>query len=293
MRLLRLLAVVGLLGVTLGACARPPSSDHASGPAARRDAMITASTARMIPARYEQAMPAAIFNHSTLAGRTLAVASTSDIILRPGEVVLTFDDGPRPGKTMAILDALDARGVKATFLMLGSAAKAHPELARTVALRGHTVGSHTFDHVDLSKVSRQEAMDEVARGEEAVARALEGAGQGLSPFFRFPYLAQSGFLRTSLQQSDMIILDVDIDSKDYYKESAAAVSARTLAALDARGSGVILFHDIHQRTVDMLPDFLVELEARGYSVVRLVPREPGVFGRSVITAEAENLRGAY
>ena len=293
MRLLRLLAVVGLLGFALGGCARPSSSDHASGPAARRDAMITASTAHVAPVRFDQPMPAAIFKHSTLAGRTLEVASTADIILRPGEVVLTFDDGPRAGKTPAILDALDERGVKATFLMLGSAAKAHPQLARAVAHRGHTVGSHTFDHVDLNKLSRQAAMDEIARGEDAVAKALDGAGQGLSPFFRFPYLAQSGFLRTSLQQGEMVILDVDIDSKDYYKESASAVAARTLAALEARGSGIILFHDIHQRTVDMLPDFLAELEARGYSVVRLVPRDPGVFGRSLITADAENLRGGY
>ena len=87
----------------------------------------------------------------------------------------------------------------------------------------------------------------------------------------------------------MVVLDVDIDSKDYYKDSAAVVTARTLERLDARGSGIILFHDIHQRTVDMLPGFLAELEARGYSVVRLVPKAPGVFGRSVITAEANGL----
>ena len=55
----------------------------------------------------------------------------------------------------------------------------------------------------------------------------------------------------------------------------------------ARGSGIILFHDIHQRTVDMLPLFLEELKARGYSVVRLAPKNDSVFGRSVITAQAQ------
>ena len=232
-------------------------------------------------------MPQRIFNASSLAGRTLEVATTADIILRPGEVILTFDDGPRPGKTPLILDALDRYGVKATFLMLGSAAEAHPALAQLVARRGHTVGSHTYDHVNLTGLSRQAALDEIARGEAAVADAL--GNEQLAPFFRFPYLSQTGYLRTSLLQGDMVVLDVDIDSKDYYKDSAAVVTARTLERLDARGSGIILFHDIHQRTVDMLPGFLAELEARGYSVVRLVPKAPGLFGRSVITAEANGL----
>jgi hypothetical protein len=71
------------------------------------------------------------------------------------------------------------------------------------------------------------------------------------------------------------VLDVDIDSKDYYSDSAKTVLARTLARLDARGSGVVLFHDIHARTIAMLPDFLAALDERGYSVVRLKAREQG------------------
>lgn len=232
-------------------------------------------------------MPSRIFGSNRLAGRTLEVASTADIILRPGEVILTFDDGPRAGKTPAILDTLDQFGVKATFLMLGSAAKANPDLAQLVARRGHTVGSHTYDHVNLSGLSRQAALNEIARGETAVAEAL--GQEDMSPFFRFPYLSQTGYLRTTLLQGDMVVLDVDIDSKDYYKDSADVVTQRTLDRLDARGSGIVLFHDIHQRTVEVLPGFLAELEARGYSVVRLVPKSPGIFGRSVITAEAANL----
>ncbi|MBU1304534.1 MAG: polysaccharide deacetylase family protein [Alphaproteobacteria bacterium] len=238
-------------------------------------------------------MPERIFASGRLGGRTLAVASTADIILRPGEVVLTFDDGPRPGKTGEILATLDQFGVKATFLMLGSAAQAHPDLAQQVALHGNTVGSHTFSHVDLSKLDRQAAVDEIAKGERAVSRALAGAGQTLSPFFRFPYLAQTGFLRTNLLQGNVVVLDVDIDSKDYYSDSAATVTARTLARLDSRGSGVILFHDIHQRTVDLLPTFLAELQSRGYSVVRLVPKDNSIFGRDIITADAPDLRGGY
>lgn len=287
-RLLGALCVTGIVASALAGCAKPPKqTDLISQPIPTVE--TTASVSAYLPAdiRLEQAMPPRIFAASNIAGRVLTVAATTDIILNPGEVIITFDDGPRPGKTPAILDTLDQFGVKATFLMLGASAQAHPEIARMVAKRGHSVGSHTFEHVDLTTLSRQAAYAEITRGEQAVSDALRGAGNGLAPFFRFPYLAQDGFLRTDLMGGDMVVLDVDIDSKDYYKDTPAVVAQRTLDRLDARGSGVILFHDIHQRTVDMLPEFLSELAARGYSVVHLEPSKPGVFGRPVITADRE------
>jgi peptidoglycan/xylan/chitin deacetylase (PgdA/CDA1 family) len=279
------LVVTGLLGATLTGCAKPPKQTELMAQAV---APIQASAATAyLPAsvRLYQVPPHRAFAATGIAGRTLAVATTTDIILNPGEVVITFDDGPRPGKTPAILDTLDQFGVKATFLMLGTSAAANPDIARLVAERGHSVGSHTYDHVDLTKLSRQAAFEEIARGERAVADALQGTGVGAAPFFRFPYLAQDGFLRAGLLGGDMVVLDVDIDSKDYYKDTPQVVAQRTLDRLEARGSGVILFHDIHQRTVDMLPEFLEEIAARGYSVVHLVPQQPGLFGRPVITAD--------
>lgn len=280
-----------IAGVTLAGCAKPPVPQAISRPHTATQALITNSILPASQPITQQPMPQRIFSAGHLGGRTLAVASAADIVLRPGEVVLTFDDGPRPGRTNTILATLDDFGVKATFLMLGSAAQANPRLAQQVAASGHTVGSHTFGHVDLGNLSRQAALDEIAKGERAVQLALAGGGQVLSPFFRFPYLSQTGFLRTNLTQGSMVVLDVDIDSKDYYKDSPEAISARTLERLDARGSGIVLFHDIHQRTVDTLPVFLAELEERGYSVVRLVPKDNSVFGRDLITAEAPELRG--
>lgn len=280
-----------IAGVTLAGCAKPPVPQAISRPHAPTHSLITNSILPASQPITQQPMPQRIFSAGHLGGRTLAVASAADIVLRPGELVLTFDDGPRPGKTNTILATLDDFGVKATFLMLGSAAQANPRLAQQVAASGHTVGSHTFGHVDLGNLSRQAALDEIAKGERAVQLALAGGGQVLSPFFRFPYLSQTGFLRTNLTQGSMVVLDVDIDSKDYYKDSPEAISARTLERLDARGSGIVLFHDIHQRTVETLPVFLAELEERGYSVVRLVPKDNSVFGRDLITAEAPELRG--
>ena len=280
-----------MAGVTLAGCAKPPSPQAISRPHTATQALITNSILPASQPITQQPMPQRIFSAGHLGGRTLAVASAADIILRPGEVVLTFDDGPRPGRTGTILATLNDFGVKATFLMLGSAAQANPTLAQQVAASGHTVGSHTFSHVDLGNLSRQDALDEIAKGERAVRLALAGGGQALSPFFRFPYLSQTGFLRTNLMQGSMVVLDVDIDSKDYYKDSPEVIAARTMEKLETRGSGIILFHDIHQRTVETLPVFLAQLEERGYSVVRLVPKDNSIFGRDLITAEVPVLRG--
>ena len=298
MSLSRFVLSLVVVGAALAGCAKPPADRDLMTRTGKGDITnsiidpAAGSALRAYQPVLEQPMPERIFASGKLGGRTLAVGTTTDIVLRPGEVVLTFDDGPRPGKTGEILATLDQFGVKATFLMLGSAAQAHPDLAQQVALRGHTVGSHTYSHIDLSHLERQDAIDEIAKGERAVSAALAGAGQRLSPFFRFPYLAQTSFLRTNLLQGNVVVLDVDIDSKDYYKDTAETVTNRTLARLDARGSGVILFHDIHQRTVDLLPGFLAQLQERGYTVVRLVPKDNSIFGRDIITADGAALRGS-
>lgn len=280
--------ISALVAVALAGCATPPRSTDPLNAFAAVDEVVTHSTqprAVVASAQARQPLPDRLFDGGGLAGRTLTVASNSQLALRPGEVILTFDDGPRPGKTEAILATLDRFGVKATFLMLGSAAERHPQLARSVAEHGHTIGTHTYDHVDLSGLSLTAAIAEIYAGQQAVAAALAPARLIPSRFFRFPYLAQTGLIRTTALDSNFIVLDVDVDSKDYYSESAEAVLRRTLARLDARGSGIILFHDIHARTVAMLPDFLTELEARGYSVVTLRSSGGTVFDEPVISAE--------
>ena len=279
----------------LAGCAKPPQSQSSQNLSAYSQSTDTLETAAIdgrqrMEAVASQPMPPRL--DGALAGRTLTVASNAQLVLRPGEVVLTFDDGPRPGKTEAVLDALDTHGVKATFLMLGAAAQRHPELARTVAQRGHAIGSHTFSHTDLTTLSHSEAMAEIQRGHEAVGQALAGSGTLPSRFFRFPYLAQNNIIRTSAVDGHLVILDVDIDSKDYYRESARAVLNRTLERLDRQGQGVILFHDIHARTVAMLPEFLDELHARGYKVVTLRSSGGSAFDTPLITARTQGISAA-
>lgn len=204
---------------------------------------------------------------SSLTGRTLRISSIRDIKLKPKEVVLTFDDGPAPGKTERILKALDDFNVKATFLMVGEMARAHPKLARKVVARGHSVGSHTYGHANLSKQSFDVAIKSIRRGE----RALRAAGIHDVKFFRFPYLADTQALRSHLGSRGTVVLDADIDSKDYFKVSPETVVSNTMKRLRTRGKGIILMHDLHNRTAVMLPSLLRRLKNEGYKVVFLKP----------------------
>lgn len=214
------------------------------------------------------AVDAVLPQKGRLAGRTLAVSNVYDIRLKPREVVLTFDDGPVPGHTDSILRTLDQFGVKATFLMVGQMAKNNPSLVRRVASRGHSIGSHTWGHPNLANMSFDRAVAEIERGEAAI----RSAGGGSVKFFRFPYLADTSRLRGYMASRGVVVLDVDIDSKDYFKTGPQQVSTRTMASLRRKGGGIILFHDLHARTAAMLPGLLADLKRNGYKVVHIVPR---------------------
>ena len=204
----------------------------------------------------------------TLAGRTLKVSSMSEISLRDKEVILTFDDGPMPGKTDRVLEILDQYGVKATFLMVGQMAKSYPAVAARVVNHGHSIGGHTYNHANLASLSYSGALDDIATGNAVITKAT-GAQVG---FFRFPYLADTGALRQSVANRGLVILDVDIDSKDYFSSSPETIASRTMAQVRARRKGIILMHDIHRRSAAMLPSLLSQLKAGGYKVVALQHR---------------------
>src|SRR5690348_15730986 len=108
--------------------------------------------------------------------------------LRDHEIVLTFDDGPWPGNTPAVLKALADQCTKALFFPIGKHAGWHPEILKEVAAAGHTIGTHTWSHKDLSRLTQQEAKAEIEKGIAAVSVAL--GDKPVGPFFRFPALRQ-------------------------------------------------------------------------------------------------------
>ncbi|MBV9562066.1 MAG: polysaccharide deacetylase family protein [Bradyrhizobium sp.] len=185
------------------------------------------------------------------------------------EVVLTFDDGPWPGNTPAVLKALADECTKGLFFPIGKHATYHPEILRQVLAQGHTVGAHTWSHANLNgkKVTDEIAKDEIEKGFSAVKWAL---GTDPSPFFRFPQLQHNPQALAYLGTRNVAIFSCDLDSFDFRRDSSPDKVVNTvMTKLDKLGKGIILMHDFQKHTADALPVLLRRLKAGGYKVVQM------------------------
>ncbi len=201
------------------------------------------------------------------------------LALKPGEVVLTFDDGPWPHTTAAVLDALKAECVRATFFLIGENAKARPELVRREIAEGHTVAHHSMTHPDvtLARLPFAAAQAEITRGMAADDQAAYGSAdsQPRVPFFRFPGFASTPELLAYLQQRGISVFGADLWASDWNKMTPEQELALVVQRLDAAGGGIILFHDTKSQTAAMIPTFLRTLAAKGYRIVHIIPaRQP-------------------
>lgn len=189
--------------------------------------------------------------------------------LKDGEVVLTFDDGPHADRTRLILQTLKDFCTKATFFSVGQMARTYPQVIKEVSNAGHTVGTHTWRHANLSRTRYLRARQEVERGFAAVSLATGGK---VAPFFRFPGLRHSKDMKAHLAEQNIATFSVDIISGDTTHLKASTIIRQTLARLKAKKKGVILFHDLKLATVRALPTLLKKLKKGGYKIVHLVPK---------------------
>jgi peptidoglycan-N-acetylglucosamine deacetylase len=189
------------------------------------------------------------------------------------EVVLTFDDGPWPGNTPAVLKALADECTKAVFFPIGKHATYHPEILRQVAAAGHTVGAHTWSHANLNskKMTEQLARDEIEKGYSAVKLAL---GAAPSPFFRFPELQHGPAAMTYLASRNVAMFSCDLDSFDFRAKNPEQIINTVMTKLDKQGKGIILMHDFQKHTAEAMPTLLRRLKAGGYKVVQMKAKAP-------------------
>ena len=192
--------------------------------------------------------------------------------LRDHEVVLTFDDGPWPGHTPAVLKALAEQCTKALFFPIGKHAGWHPEILKQVAAAGHTVGSHTWSHKDLSRLKPEEATEEIEKGIAAVSIAL--GNKPVGPFFRFPALRHPPEMVKYLGERNVAIFSTDLDSFDFKMRKPEQVITSVMKKLEKNGKGIILMHDFQQATAAAAPELLKKLKEGGYKVVQVVGKTP-------------------
>lgn len=199
-------------------------------------------------------------------------------------VALTFDDGPGE-YTDALLDELAESHAPATFFVLGKNVGRYPEAIRRMVQDGHQVGSHSYDHKDITKLTREGIEHEVQWTDEALQKAA-----GVTPeVFRPPYGA-NGVVYNRLIPTPLVLWDVD--TEDWLHRDAKK-TVKT-AMQEVKPGSIILMHDIHQTSVDAVPELVDKLQKAGYTLVTVnelfanTEFEPGaVYSRLKTSAAAQ------
>lgn len=186
-------------------------------------------------------------------------------------LVLTFDDGPHGTYTAEIAAILKQYGAPGVFFQVGSnlgavaadgktklAPKA--EVSRKLLEAGYTLANHSLTHAQLSKRSGDALKTEILATDEL----LKAVDSRRSPLFRFPYGARNDEGLAVLEGAHLRSVMWNIDSLDWADPVPSSIADRVLRTVEKEGRGIVLFHDIHERTVKALPAILDRLVADGY-----------------------------
>ena len=208
----------------------------------------------------------------------------SDIPTPPpaGLVSLSFDDGPEPSATEAILALLDKHQIPASFFLIAAKAQRHPELAALV--KAHPlalVGNHSWSHPNFHDIAPDKQTSELERSDTALA-ALEAP-----KLFRYPYGNSSCESNPELQRLGYRVVGWHVDSCDWAFDKTGSIDAHearicgvdkvnrehfvdhVVAAVKARKGGIVLMHEIHPNTLAQLDTLITRLLAEGFRFARL------------------------
>lgn len=181
-------------------------------------------------------------------------------------VALTFDDGPSPQYAPYVLDLLKKKGVTATFFLLGSQIDLHPAAARAIALDGHEIGNHTYNHHNTALVSGETAKREVERTDAAIRRT----GYKGEILFRPPYCKKFIALPLYLARHNRITVTWDVEPESYSEVASDPVRIAAHVLANVRPGSIVLLHVMagsRENTRAALPQIIDGLRARGYRFV--------------------------
>jgi len=162
---------------------------------------------------------------------------------RPGELALTFDDGPNRVWTPRLLDALEMHNVHATFFMLGGRAQAAPDLVRRIAAAGHLIGNHSWDHPNLARSSAIHIREELTRTRDTLQQLTGRAVK----FFRPPFGARRPAVFRIAREMGLQPVLWNAMTSDWSDPSAERIAEQLSAKIDklqSRGFAAnIVMHD--------------------------------------------------
>lgn len=174
-------------------------------------------------------------------------------------VALTFDDGPSGRFTRRLLEGLEERNVKATFLLCGYRLKDYPDTAAAIYKAGHEIGLHGYSHKDMGKMTLAQAAKEIT---DTMALLPEGCQPA---FLRPPGGSGGEGVTTAAKNAGLALLTWSVDPRDWANHNAAAVEA---AVVDTVQDGdIILLHDMCDCSVDAALAIIDKLQTQGFRFV--------------------------
>ncbi|PUZ30370.1 Peptidoglycan/xylan/chitin deacetylase, PgdA/CDA1 family [Chitinophaga costaii] len=189
---------------------------------------------------------------------------TCNVPTKEKVIAITFDDGPLPQYTPAVLDILEEAQVPAAFFCIGKHAAANTSLLQRIHAAGHVIGNHSFTHhfwFDLF------AAPKMLLDMQAADQAVEAA-TGLRPrLFRPPYGVTNPNLAKAIRRGQYVPVGWNIRSLDTVATDKNALLQRILNRLQP--GSILLLHDTCAITVELLPELITQIQARGYTIERL------------------------
>lgn len=174
-------------------------------------------------------------------------------------VALTFDDGPTPEYTNAILDALKENNASATFFVLGSRASNYPEILQRMILEGNEIGNHTYSHKQLTALSKANIEEEITHTQETIHDATNRYPTVIRP----PYGSKND---TVLQSAgNKKIVTWSLDTEDWRSKNAKTIVDKVVNEVE--DGSIILMHDLYASSADAAIILISKLREMGYQLV--------------------------
>ncbi|MDC8786243.1 polysaccharide deacetylase family protein [Roseateles koreensis] len=188
-------------------------------------------------------------------------------------LLLTFDDGPHPVHTPAVLDILQHYGLKAIFFQVGRnlgelqdghvSATRNEALERRIVAEGHAIGNHSYTHPQLPRLSTPQVDQEIADTQKLLDHHVP-TGPARTGTFRPPFGARDDRVLAEIEQHGLRSVIWNIDSEDWADPLPSSIAHRIVSEAEKNGRGIVLMHDIHARTVEALPQVIEQLLQRGF-----------------------------
>ncbi|OIK12667.1 polysaccharide deacetylase [Bacillus sp. MUM 116] len=184
-------------------------------------------------------------------------------------VALTFDDGPDNYYTPRILNILRAKGVHATFFMVGKQAKSYPDMVKRIVAEGNAIGNHSWDHPKLWTLSKQQVMQEIVSTQNEIQQIT---GQRTT-LFRPPYGRVTPAEVTLIHDLGYRVIDWSVDTLDWAGTPAPTILQ--YVKREVSPGGIILEHCLAGHpgelngTLQALPQIIDHLKAQGYEFVTI------------------------